>query len=409
MQTQQRFVPIYKEENSDGTVKWRVHPEDVPVSGSWSLMPLYKTSRTGAEQIWQIGFNGTDLTMYHGNTNGNPRTDTTGVEMKRGKQTIQEQALSDALGRFNKKYTKDNYRPEDEDASDKDAAALAEKWKPGMIHRWPVIVQPKLDGIRMLAKRLPDGTIRTRSKGNKIFPHLERITQQLQTFFQYFPPNAELDGELYSHDLDFEQLTSAVKTEKRISPLLPKVMYHIFDIILPDNPTYEYRYISLVNAYNQDLADGHNPTTLTIVPSEYASSDAEILAFHQRSVAAGYEGTIVRKIGGINPTAKEIKEAQYVHGRSKNLLKHKDFKDEEGIIVGVEDAGGKEQGAAILVIQDKRGNVFRVRPRGSFEQRREWFEHPEMVMGKLFTFRYQELTDQGVPRFPVGIAVRDYE
>jgi hypothetical protein len=25
------------------------------------------------------------------------------------------------------------------------------------------------------------------------------------------------------------------------------------------------------------------------------------------------------------------------------------------------------------------------------------------------TVRYQELTDDGVPRFPVGIAIRDYE
>jgi DNA ligase-1 len=31
------------------------------------------------------------------------------------------------------------------------------------------------------------------------------------------------------------------------------------------------------------------------------------------------------------------------------------------------------------------------------------------LIGKRLTVRYQELTDGGVPRFPVGVAVRDYE
>jgi hypothetical protein len=30
-------------------------------------------------------------------------------------------------------------------------------------------------------------------------------------------------------------------------------------------------------------------------------------------------------------------------------------------------------------------------------------------VGKKLTVRYQELTDEGLPRFPVGVAFRDYE
>jgi DNA ligase-1 len=29
--------------------------------------------------------------------------------------------------------------------------------------------------------------------------------------------------------------------------------------------------------------------------------------------------------------------------------------------------------------------------------------------GKLLTVKYQELTSDGIPRFPVGISFRDYE
>lgn len=49
------------------------------------------------------------------------------------------------------------------------------------------------------------------------------------------------------------------------------------------------------------------------------------------------------------------------------------------------------------------------RPRGMWEQRKEWFDNGEAYVGKPLTVRYQELTQDGIPRFPVGIAVRDYE
>jgi hypothetical protein len=37
------------------------------------------------------------------------------------------------------------------------------------------------------------------------------------------------------------------------------------------------------------------------------------------------------------------------------------------------------------------------------------FDNAEDFMGKLLTVRYFELTNDGVPRFPVGITIRDYE
>jgi DNA ligase-1 len=41
------------------------------------------------------------------------------------------------------------------------------------------------------------------------------------------------------------------------------------------------------------------------------------------------------------------------------------------------------------------------------EQRREWFTNGKQYIGKLLTVIYQELSEQEVPRFPVGKAVRD--
>ena len=37
------------------------------------------------------------------------------------------------------------------------------------------------------------------------------------------------------------------------------------------------------------------------------------------------------------------------------------------------------------------------------------FEKGKSYIGKMLTVKYQELTDDGKPRFPVGINIRDYE
>ena len=72
----------------------------------------------------------------------------------------------------------------------------------------------------------------------------------------------------------------------------------------------------------------------------------------------------------------------------------------------------KERATKQVVVwecQTPDGQTFRVRPRGTQEARRELFENGGDYVGQQLTVRYQELTDDGVPRFPVGIAIRDYE
>ena len=55
------------------------------------------------------------------------------------------------------------------------------------------------------------------------------------------------------------------------------------------------------------------------------------------------------------------------------------------------------------------GKEFHVRPRGSRDLRREWFKDLKNIVGKELTVRFQELSEDGVPIFPVGVVIRDYE
>ena len=55
------------------------------------------------------------------------------------------------------------------------------------------------------------------------------------------------------------------------------------------------------------------------------------------------------------------------------------------------------------------GNEFTVRPEGSYEHRKKLNRNATKYIGKKLTMKFQAYTKGGVPRFPVGISIRDYE
>ena len=133
--------------------------------------------------------------------------------------------------------------------------------------------------------------------------------------------------------------------------------------------------------------------------------EVDVIIKQAQFVSEGYEGAMVRN-----------KDGKYGLGkRSSDLQKVKSFLDGEYEIIGFEEGSGNDAGTVIWQCRTAPtsdypyGNDFMVRPRGTREQRREWYENGTQYIGRMLTVRYQELTDDGIPRFPVGVAIRDYE
>jgi DNA ligase 1 len=110
-----------------------------------------------------------------------------------------------------------------------------------------------------------------------------------------------------------------------------------------------------------------------------------------RLEALGGEGLMLRR-----------PESRYEGGRSSTLLKVKSFRDAEARVLKHQEGAGRHKGRlGALLVEMSDGTTFSVGTGFSDAER----EAPPPV-GSLITFRYQELSEAGVPRFPSYVSLR---
>jgi len=252
-------------------------------------------------------------------------------------------------------------------------AMLAHEWKKDKL-AFPVYVQPKLDGIRCLVYQ-KEGQWVFQSRNHTVFqsfPHLEKS----------LPIGMILDGELYRHGLDFQAITSIVR--KKDHPDLSQLQYHVYDIVCEG--TFEERYKRLI---------GLKDMNLVLTESRPVHSVDEIERYHEDCVERGYEGIMIRNPKGL-----------YKQARSKDLLKYKHFKTDEFLVVGHTVGKGDIVVFECSTKETKNEKRFGVMMKATLEDKQEMLTNIQEYYGKWLTVKYQELSKDGVPRFPVGIGWR---
>ena len=103
-------------------------------------------------------------------------------------------------------------------------------------------------------------------------------------------------------------------------------------------------------------------------------------------------------------------DTPYEFKRTKNLIKVKKFYSVDLKCVGVEEGTGKYKGSLGALVFDYKGNKLSVGSGFTDEERRRYWEHPPMIIGKIVEIKYKEETknkDGGVSlQFPVFQGVR---
>jgi DNA ligase-1 len=391
---------------------------------------LYGNDKNGKTKIWRarvyVTPNGFGISeIEHGQLNGKLQLATREYNEgknigKKNETTPLQQCINETQRKWQDKKEKEGYttvmasgsavndnddqsvEETSEPESNKIFPMLAHKYEPTSDKKkkndivYPCYVQPKLDGLRCITYMV-DGVIKNQSRTGAFFDFLGHINVQLAQLFQRFPSVA-LDGELYTNEMPFESLVGIIKKKKLAvgdQERLSKVKFHIYDVIDKANPnnTYAQRYGFIMKEVSR-----LNPrNNLEVVRTELVSEPSEFKQLFSEFVEEGYEGIMLRNVGGVY-------RQNY---RSHDLQKYKEFLEDEYPIVGFKEGDGRDKGTVIWMCKTKDERVFSVRPKGTMELRRELFANGEKYIGKQLTVIYQELSELNVPRFPVGKAIRD--
>lgn len=380
-----------------------------------SFPTLYKRDSTGKVREWTMWVvhyaDNSEIYSKHGVHGGKivekkPTVVSSGKNIgKSNETTIKQQAISMANSLFDKKKEKEQFNESMENVLEENSSKnfrpmLATSFDMKKV-KFPKYIQPKLDGVRCNACNI-DGKIMLLSRTGKEIYNLHHIRDEISKM--NLSSNIVLDGEVgcfgENPELTFQQSVGLIKKKElaKKNPEEIKIEYHLYDIFDKSQPnlTFEERWNLLVS-----YAKESDCCVKLCCDSKLkaVNNTDEIDEGLEKFLRMGFEGLMVRDPSGKYELDK----------RSRGLSKYKKFVDSEFEIVGFKAGTGQDAGTIIFGCQNESGQTFDVRPTGTLEERKKMFEDGKNLVGKKLTVKYFELTDEGIPRFPVGIAIRDYE
>lgn len=396
-------------------------------SSIFNLPTLFAKAKSGKLMQWNISVatdeNGKVMThvssgLIDGKKKNSSKQTKTGKNIgKINETTPKQQAEFEARKKWEDKKAKEGYFEDATNAETEQVISpmLAKKYEMNSTSKkkiditYPAYVQPKLDGIRCVSFKRKEEVVLLSRKGS-VITNLDHIRDDVFRLMEFIGDEFYLDGELYSHDLQMNEIASIVKKDKQDDDFKTKslaIKYFIYDIFDPKQPnlTFEDRNRLLEQGFQLAKNKKKSLDYLHFVQTIIVPDKKAVKKYHDEFVAEGYEGIMLRNVKGTYELGK----------RSSDLQKYKEFEDEEFKIVGFEEGSGEADGTIIWVLETNEPSKrhFNAQPIGSREYTRKLFNEAShnfsKFKGKLVTVKFQGKLKDGVPRFPKAIAIRDYE
>lgn len=273
--------------------------------------------------------------------------------------------------------------------------------------KYPVRVEPKYDGMRVLA--IIDGAqtsfySRTGKPVSSLSTLLEEECRKLACALQDQLAiggksngcQIMLDGEVMG-----DSFKETMEKARRKGETFEDAKFHVFDWLtlnefrsigsLASTKTYDQRRAQLDAAHRliKELKG------IKVPPSYMASSEEEALYFYNTFRDQGLEGAILKDPKG-----------PYVGRRSPYWVKMKAEETEDLEIIGFEEGTGKYEGMLGALIVDRSGVAVRVGTGLTDEDRSLMWNNKGVYLHKLCEVQYQEVTPDGSLRHPRFIRLR---
>lgn len=284
---------------------------------------------------------------------------------------------------------------------------LAEDWDPAK-QRYPVIVMPKIDGVRAINQ---GGQL----YGRSLKQHANRYVTKTFSVTEF----DGFDGEMAAASSTNPRLVNLTGSALSTEDGEPFIIWWLFDYTYPSVVTLPYiKRLEFLETQFDELKDHNLYYNLQLVPWKLANNEAELLAAEKAWLEEGYEGVILRDPNG-----------QHKNGRSTvnegGFLRIKRFAIEEAFVYGYEEAQannnvaeinelgytkrsshkankvGKGQIGNLLCVDLKTGQLITVGPgKMKHSERAELFEHPDRVLGHVIQYKHFPKGVKDKPRFP---------
>ena len=283
-----------------------------------------------------------------------------------------------------------------------------------------VYMQYKLDGWRCVARVLKvEGkwVVTLTTNNGKQFKWFGTLRGEILKFLNGREGLAldGLDGELYAHRLTDKNRVglddsarfstiSSICGVARSEPheLEDQINLVVFDLVdLSGRLTQDERFENLKKFFSHKPP---NTSHVQMCETRVANFLEDAIEYHDEVAQKGYEGIILRS-----------RDLTYTDKRSLKMRKYKNFLDREYPIVDVEKDDGVDNEYFVWVLEDPdtpnpetgESQKFKAKPKGSREDREYWYQNYLEYLGKSMTVKFQEYSEDGIPRFPIAIGIRE--
>lgn len=260
----------------------------------------------------------------------------------------------------------------------------------------------KIDGVRC-SFYWNGKKILTASRGGGTYEFSTQHITQNPKFIEFFKkhPDYILDGELYKHGKQLQEISGAARLEKNAVDC-DWLEYYIYDVMIPDKTFYDR--LQILKEIKEELNLGFDPyklwqveeLQLQMVPQEKVSGYDNIMELHNKYVEEGWEGVVIR-----NP------DKVYGFGkRTNDMLKIKKYKDDCFLVIDKE-AGLRGYEDMVFILKTKDNKLFKAKPLGEKEIKEDyWNNFDTKYKNHIGECKFFNYSIDGIPMQPAFKAFR---
>lgn len=287
---------------------------------------------------------------------------------------------------------------------------------------YPVLVQPKLDGMRCIAyldknnktpQQITYENVVLYSRNLKDITGFDHLRKELLTplMLAYNTKKNEsiyLDGEFYKHGNRLQDIVAEVRNiQKNTENINSGVKLYLFDCFYPHETnsltpkSYKDRLVDLLTIFPSTASQKYK--YIEIVEDKEANNEEEVNDIYNDWISRGYEGVMIKDKDAAYSTSDSRSGSNL---RSRGVLKLKGhFDDEYKVIDFTDGSKGKDKNAIIWILETKDKKQFHATPKNmTYEERyalyKKLTDNPkefDVYKGKMMTIEYQDKSKNGVP------------